>query len=143
MAEAAWATARDVDIAVMAAAVADFKSRGANRTKIRRADGVPEIDLVPTPDVLKGVRESSPRPFLVGFAAETGSVDAAAAKAQSKGVDLLVANDILREGSGFGSDTNEVRFVFSDGATRDLDLMSKREVSMEIWDAVLKIRDES
>ncbi len=143
MAEAAWSTARDVDIAVMAAAVADFKPRGPGRTKMRRADGVPEIDLVPTPDVLKGVLESSPTPFVVGFAAETGSVDAAVDKARDKEVDLLVANDVLREGSGFGTDTNEVRFVFRDGTTRDLALMSKREVSTEIWDTVLRIRDES
>ena len=143
MAEAAWSTASEVDIAVMAAAVADFTPRESGRTKMRRADGAPEIDLVPTPDVLRGVRESSPRPFLVGFAAEAGSVDAAVEKARTKGVDLLVANDILREGSGFGTDTNEVRFVFRDGTTRDLDLMSKRDVSTEIWDTVLRIRDES
>jgi phosphopantothenoylcysteine decarboxylase/phosphopantothenate--cysteine ligase len=143
MADAAWSAAQDVDIAVMAAAVADFKARDPSRTKIRRADGIPEIDLVPTPDVLRGVGESSPRPFLVGFAAEAGSVDAAVDKARTKGVDLLVANDVLREGSGFGTNTNEVRFVFRDGTTRDLDLMSKHAVATEIWDAVLRIRDES
>jgi phosphopantothenoylcysteine decarboxylase/phosphopantothenate--cysteine ligase len=143
MAEAVWTRAPEMDVAVMAAAVADFKPRVTEADKIRRADGIPEIEFVPTPDVLKGVHEGTPRPILVGFAAETGSVDAAAAKAKAKGVDLLVANDVAKEGSGFGSDTNEVRFVFSDGSVRDLELMSKREVASEIWDAVMNLRAES
>jgi phosphopantothenoylcysteine decarboxylase/phosphopantothenate--cysteine ligase len=143
MAEAVWSRSSEVDIVVMAAAVADFKPRQPGSTKLRRAEGIPEIDLVPTPDILKGVHESDRRPFLVGFAAETGSVDAAVDKARAKGVDLLVANDVTKDGSGFGTDTNEVRFVFRDGATRDLDLISKRDVASELWDTVLRIRDES
>lgn len=143
MAEVVWARAPEMDVAVMAAAVADFKPRVAGFDKIRRADGIPEIELVPTPDILKGVHEAKPRPILVGFAAETGSLDSAVAKAEAKGVDLLVANDVAREGSGFGADTNEVRFVFSDGSVKDLDLMSKRDVATEIWDAVMNIRTGS
>ncbi|GMQ93159.1 MAG: bifunctional phosphopantothenoylcysteine decarboxylase/phosphopantothenate--cysteine ligase CoaBC [Acidimicrobiia bacterium] len=143
MAEAVTERTSGMDVAVMAAAVADFKPRKSGPHKIRRADGVPKIELVPTPDVLMAVHTSSPRPFLVGFAAETGSVDAAVAKAATKGVDLLVANDISKEGSGFGSDTNEVRFVFADGTVRDLELMTKREVASEIWDAVMSLRAES
>lgn len=143
MADAVWARAGEVDVAVMAAAVADFKPKDAGSGKIRRADGVPDIELVPTPDVLKGVHETTPRPFLVGFAAETGSVDAAVEKARTKGVDLLVANDVAKIGSGFGSDTNEVTFVFADGTTEDLELMSKRDVATAIWDTVLRIRAES
>ena len=143
MAEAVWSRASTVDIAVMAAAVADFKPREPGLVKLRRADGIPEIDLIATPDVLKGVHESTPRPFLVGFAAETGTLEAAVSKAEAKGVDLLVANDVAKEGSGFGTETNEVRFVFRDGSTVDLDLMSKHEVATAIWDTVLRLRDES
>ena len=128
---------------IMAAAVADFKPSRAGSEKIRRVEGIPDIELVSTPDVLKGVHETIPRPFLVGFAAETGSVDAAVEKARAKGVDLLVANDVAKVGSGFGTDTNEVTFVFKDGTTRDLELMSKQEVATEIWDTVLGIRAES
>ncbi|MFV1971879.1 MAG: bifunctional phosphopantothenoylcysteine decarboxylase/phosphopantothenate--cysteine ligase CoaBC, partial [Acidimicrobiia bacterium] len=94
MAAAVWARASEMDVAVMAAAVADFKPRVTGSDKLRRAEGIPEIELVPTPDVLKGVHMTSPRPILVGFAAETGSVDGAVAKAKAKGVDLLVANDV-------------------------------------------------
>ncbi len=143
MAEVVWARAPEMDVAVLAAAVADFKPRVSGSNKIRRADGIPQIELVPTPDILGGVHEATPRPILVGFAAETGSLDAAAAKAEAKGVDLLVANDVTKKGSGFGADTNEVRFVFRDGSVKDLDLMSKRDVATAIWDAVMNLRTGS
>ena len=143
MAEEVWSRARHMDVAVMAAAVADFRPRDIDNSKIRRADGVPEIELVPTSDVLQGVHEMTPRPLLVGFAAETGSLDHVVEKARSKGVDLLVANDVTKEGSGFGSDTNEVRFVRGDGSVTDHELMSKHDVAEEIWDEVLSLRAES
>lgn len=143
MADAVWSRASGVDVAVMVAAVADFKPGNIHTSKLRRVDGAPNIDLVPTPDILKGVHEADQRPLLVGFAAESGSLDGAVDKAASKGVDLLVANDISRTGSGFGADTNEVRFVFKDGSVRDLPLMDKREVAVAIWDAVREIRAES
>jgi phosphopantothenoylcysteine decarboxylase/phosphopantothenate--cysteine ligase len=124
----------------MAAAVADFKPSKLSDTKIKRADGVPTVALVPTPDVLKGVHESVPRPFLVGFAAETGSLDDAKAKAERKGVDLLVANDVAKDGSGFGSETNEVTLIRSDGTMRELPLMSKDDVAQALWDEVAALR---
>jgi phosphopantothenoylcysteine decarboxylase/phosphopantothenate--cysteine ligase len=142
MAASVWGSASECDVVVMAAAVADFKPRTTETGKIRRADGVPTINLEPTPDVLKGVHEMSSRPFLVGFAAETGSLDGAAAKASEKGVDLLVANDVTTPGAGFGSDMNEVRFVFRDGSTQDLELLPKREVASAVWDTVLRLREE-
>lgn len=140
MAEAAWAAAPTCDVAVMAAAVADFKPKHPEATKIKRAGGVPSITLVPTDDVLKGVNESSPRPFLVGFAAETGSLDDAHAKAVRKGVDLLVANDVAKEGSGFGSDTNEVTLIRPDGHSRALPLLSKDAVADAVLDEVALLR---
>ena len=143
MATEVWKRAPNVDVAVMAAAVADFTPQSTQHEKIRRADGIPTIELKAAPDVLKGVHEANPRPFLVGFAAESGSVDAAIEKAADKGVDLLVANDIAKAGSGFGTDTNEVRMVFNDGSTRDLELMSKRAVAEAIWDTVMTLRAAS
>jgi phosphopantothenoylcysteine decarboxylase/phosphopantothenate--cysteine ligase len=142
MAASVWAEASNCDIAIMAAAVADFKPRTTHASKMRRIDGVPTIELEPTPDVLKGVHEMSPRPFLVGFAAEVGSLDAATAKARAKGVDLLVANDVTSPGAGFESDTNKIRFVFRDGSTQDLPVLPKKEVASAIWDTVLRLRDE-
>jgi phosphopantothenoylcysteine decarboxylase/phosphopantothenate--cysteine ligase len=143
MAEAVWALAPSSDIAIMAAAVADFMPASIGETKLKRADGAPNIDLVPTPDVLKGVHDSSPRPFLVGFAAETGSLGDAVDKAARKRVDLLVANDVSKAGSGFGSDTNEVAIMDSDGIVAELPLMPKDEVAVAIWDEVVARRGQA
>lgn len=140
MAEAAWTHAPRCSIAVMAAAVADFRPKQPSDDKLRRAEGLPDIDLEPTPDVLKGVHESDPRPYLVGFAAEVGSLDTAVDKARHKGVDLLVANDVAIEGSGFGSDNNQVSIVTPLGDVEHLPLMPKAEVATAIWDRVVEAR---
>jgi phosphopantothenoylcysteine decarboxylase/phosphopantothenate--cysteine ligase len=78
----------------------------------------------------------------VGFAAETGSLDRAADKLRRKGVDLLVANDVAEEGSGFGADTNHVWILAADGSQVDLPLRSKRAVAEEILDRVASALDE-
>ncbi len=80
------------------------------------------------------------RPFLVGFAAESGSLDSAVDKARSKGVDLLVGNDVSAEGSGFGSDTNEVALITPDGAVERWPLLLKSEVAARLWDRIVKMR---
>ncbi|MCL1692635.1 MAG: bifunctional phosphopantothenoylcysteine decarboxylase/phosphopantothenate--cysteine ligase CoaBC [Actinomycetia bacterium] len=140
MADAAWAIAKKAEVAVMAAAVADFRPAEALDGKLRRADGPPTIDLEPTPDVLGGIAEMSPRPFLVGFAAETGALDEAIAKARRKGVDLLVANDVTAPGSGFGTETNQVTIVLPDGSTEPWSLMPKTEVAERLWDRIAELR---
>ncbi len=140
MAEAVWSRLDTCDVAVMAAAVADFKPSTVDSAKIKRASGPPSIELVSTPDVLKGVHESPHRPFLVGFAAETGNLEDAAAKAKRKGVDLLVANDVASDGSGFGSDTNEVTFFYRDGTSKGLPLLDKDDVAKALWGEVRTLR---
>lgn len=142
MAEAAWRCAETADVAVMAAAVADFRPVEAAATKLKRSEGAPSIELEPTPDVLAGVAAMDQRPFLVGFAAETGSLEDAVAKAQRKGVDLLVANDVAKDGSGFGTNTNQVTIITPDGATEPWDLMSKRQVADRLFDRIVAMRDE-
>lgn len=136
MAAAVWSRLDGCDVAVMAAAVADFRPDRVESEKMKRADGTPSVTFVSTPDVLKGVNESEHRPFLVGFAAETGDLDDAASKVIRKGVDLLVANDVAKTGSGFGSDTNEVTFFRPDGSFRSLPLLGKDEVAAAMWDEV-------
>jgi phosphopantothenoylcysteine decarboxylase / phosphopantothenate---cysteine ligase len=137
MADTTWDAATEAGVAVFAAAVADFRPADVSEDKIRRAQGLPTVTFEPTPDVLRGVVEMSDRPFVVGFAAEVGSVDAALDKARDKGVDLLVANDVAREGSGFGTDTNEVTLVFPDRSTESWDLMTKTDVARRLWDVIL------
>ncbi|HVR34033.1 MAG TPA: bifunctional phosphopantothenoylcysteine decarboxylase/phosphopantothenate--cysteine ligase CoaBC [Acidimicrobiia bacterium] len=129
------------DIAVMAAAVADFRPAASTRDKLVRADGPPEIRLEPTPDILKSVADRADRPFLVGFAAETGSLQRAVEKAKRKGVDLLVANDVTEAGSGFGVDTNRVTLITPDGSSDQWEQMQKTEVARRLWDAIVHARN--
>jgi phosphopantothenoylcysteine decarboxylase/phosphopantothenate--cysteine ligase len=133
------------DALIMAAAVADFRPRSPADRKMTRADGL-SLDLEATPDILAevasrvGAAASIPgtlRPILVGFAAETGSFDRVAAKLQSKGIDMLVANDVAEPGSGFGTDTNRVAVYTADGPPEELPLMSKREVAEQLLDRVV------
>jgi phosphopantothenoylcysteine decarboxylase/phosphopantothenate--cysteine ligase len=136
MAEAVWSRAGDADVAIMAAAVADFRPKHAEAGKMRRADGIAEIELESTPDILAGIAAMESRPYLVGFAAETGSLDGALRKATSKGVDLLVGNDVVKAGSGFATDTNEVTVFTPDGDAESWPLLSKAEVAKRLWDRI-------
>jgi phosphopantothenoylcysteine decarboxylase/phosphopantothenate--cysteine ligase len=138
------------DALVMAAAVADFRPSHAADHKLVRGAGL-TLDLEPTPDVLgqisrlvhgtdrtgdESYRPVAPAPVLVGFAAETGSLDRAADKLRRKGVDLLVANDVTEPGSGFATETNRVSILAADGSRDDLPMLSKREVADAILDRV-------
>jgi phosphopantothenoylcysteine decarboxylase / phosphopantothenate---cysteine ligase len=136
------------DALVMAAAVADFRPRRAATTKIGRDEGL-TLDLEPTEDILAAVSTalSTPsgparRPILVGFAAETGSLERAPDKLRRKGLDLLVANDVSEAGSGFGTDTNRVTILAADGGRDELPLLSKPEVAERILDRVVAALDE-
>jgi phosphopantothenoylcysteine decarboxylase / phosphopantothenate---cysteine ligase len=126
----------DAEIAVMAAAVADFRPETSHESKIPRSDGLASIDLAPTPDILASVVARQDHPFTVGFAAETGGVERAIDKAKRKKVDLLVYNDVTEPGSGFGTDTNRVVFISGDGVTTELPLLTKREVAERLWDRI-------
>jgi len=143
MATAVWENAPGCDIAIMAAAVADFRPADPIEHKLHRADAPPTIALEPTPDILMGLSERGDVGFLVGFAAEVGSLDRVVDKAQKKGVDLLVANDVADPGSGFGSDTNRVTLVARDGSITELELMPKSEVAAAIFSKITDLRDGS
>ena len=144
------------DALIMAAAVADFRPAHPVETKLVRGESL-TLELEPTPDLLAEVariargREAqdaatraplSPRPVLVGFAAETGSLDRAVDKLTRKGVDLLVANDVSEPGSGFGTDTNRVTILSSEGGRDELPLLSKREVADRLLDRVARALDD-
>jgi phosphopantothenoylcysteine decarboxylase/phosphopantothenate--cysteine ligase len=144
------------DALVMAAAVADFRPAASADRKLERGPDL-TLELEPTPDLLaevgriargldsEGARSReplSPPPILVGFAAETGSLDRAGDKLRRKGVDLLVANDVSAPGSGFGTETNQVTLLARDGRVDELPLLSKREVADRILDRVVLALDE-
>ncbi|MDH4306840.1 MAG: bifunctional phosphopantothenoylcysteine decarboxylase/phosphopantothenate--cysteine ligase CoaBC [Acidimicrobiia bacterium] len=126
----------DPDVAIMAAAVADFRPSTNHDAKLSRADGPPEIVLEPTPDILKTVADRVRRPFLVGFAAETGSLERAVEKARRKGVDVLVANDVSQPDAGFAVDTNRVTICWPDGRTEPWELAQKSVVAARILDLI-------
>jgi phosphopantothenoylcysteine decarboxylase/phosphopantothenate--cysteine ligase len=139
METAMTAEAARADVVVMAAAVADFRPKAAARSKLAKADGVPEIVLEPTPDILSGLgRTRRPGQVLVGFAAETDEVlDRAAAKLARKGVDLMVANDVSAAGVGFDHDTNAVTILGADGSRLEVPLTSKAAVADAVFDTVI------
>ncbi|MFZ1587281.1 MAG: phosphopantothenoylcysteine decarboxylase, partial [Candidatus Microthrix parvicella] len=137
MADAVFAAAAATDLVIMAAAVADFTPATVATSKLKKTDGTPSIELVPTVDILAELgRRRTPHQILVGFAAETNDVEAnAKAKLERKGVDLLVANDVGAEGVGFAHDTNEVLILSRSGARVRVPLTDKVAVAGRVLDA--------
>jgi phosphopantothenoylcysteine decarboxylase/phosphopantothenate--cysteine ligase len=127
------------DVVIMAAAVADFRPKAPAEHKLAKADGVPEVVLEPTPDILAGLAAvRRPGQVLVGFAAETDDVLARGqAKLERKGVDLLVVNDVTAPGAGFDHDTNVVTILDRRGGAEAMPLMSKRAVADAVLDRVI------
>jgi len=130
------------DVVVMAAAVADFRPAAAQSGKIKKRDGVPEIVLEPTPDILAGLGKTKPGgQVLVGFAAETDDLVAnAQAKLTSKNLDLIVANDVGAPQVGFAHDTNAVTLLRPDAEPVEIDLAEKRDVARAVINTILAIR---
>ena len=122
------------DALVMAAAVADYRPATAADQKIKKAEDEMNISLAKTTDILKSAEGNYVR---VGFAAESQNlVENAKAKVASKKLDLIVANDITAEGSGFGSETNQVTFIDRYMQVEELPLLTKYDVSNRILDRV-------
>lgn len=126
----------ETEVAIMAAAVADFRPASPSDSKLARSEGLESIELVANPDILASVVAREGRPVVVGFAAETGDVERAIDKARAKDVDMLVYNDVTEPGSGFGTDTNRVVFVDREGGTEEMPMLSKTAVASELLDRV-------
>jgi phosphopantothenoylcysteine decarboxylase/phosphopantothenate--cysteine ligase len=140
--------ADNADVVVMAAAVADFRPKEMAARKLKKAEGVPEIVLEPTPDILAGLGARRRRgQLLVGFAAETAGSAAgtdglrtyAREKLSAKGIDLVVANDVAAPGVGFAHDTNAVLILSADGDERQVALASKADVARAVVDAIAEM----
>ncbi len=140
MRDAVLAAAPLSDAIVMAAAVADFRPETTATSKLKKDAGPPEIALVPTRDILAELGSAERRFVLVGFAAETGDVEAAGReKLRRKRVDLLVANEVGREGTGFGSATNRAAIVSAAGDDEPMRDWTKTELAVAICDRISKL----
>jgi phosphopantothenoylcysteine decarboxylase / phosphopantothenate---cysteine ligase len=142
MAAACELEAPDSALVVMAAAVADFRPADPANSKLKKADGVPAVVLVPTVDILAALGAVKPDgQTLVGFAAETHDLVANATdKLARKNLDLIVANDVSQPYVGFEHSTNEVVLLLSDGSRHDVPLSDKREIACAVLDAALGYR---
>jgi len=149
MLEAVLAESAGADALLMAAAAADFRPKNVAENKMKKRDGIPQIELEAAPDILEAVTgqgrrselvegRGKKRPRLVvGFAAESRDLlENASQKIQSKKLDLIVANDITAPDSGFAVDTNRVTLLYADGRQEPLPLMSKAEVAEAIVERV-------
>jgi phosphopantothenoylcysteine decarboxylase/phosphopantothenate--cysteine ligase len=139
MRRAVLGASADADAVVMAAAVADFRPEAAADAKLKKDQGPPQVRLVPTADILAELGAAG-GPVLVGFAAETEDVEASGReKLRRKGVHLLIANEVGREGTGFGSDTNRAAILAADGGDVPMREWTKRELASAICDRLAKL----
>ena len=126
---------------IMAAAVSDYRPVSTAEKKIKRGKVPIEIRLEPNPDILKDLGAAKDGKWLIGFAAETEELSANAAKKLSeKNLDMIVANDVAQEGSGFDGDTNIATILDRTGAACVLPLMSKDELADRIFDRFLELK---
>jgi phosphopantothenoylcysteine decarboxylase / phosphopantothenate---cysteine ligase len=131
-------------IVLMAAAVVDFAPAKIETEKIKKRESGLTLELKPTLDILAEIsRRRKAHQIIVGFAAETNHLlENAAAKVRGKSLDLIVANDVTKEGAGFDSDTNIVALVFADGQAKPLEKMSKLDVANVILDEAVALRSK-
>ncbi len=128
-----------VDIAILSAAVADYKPKNIATQKIKKTDSTLTIALEPTKDILKSLGAIKKKQFLVGFALETNNeVENAKNKINRKNLDLIVLNSLQDKGAGFATDTNKITIIDADFNLKSFDLKSKKEVSVDIINEVLK-----
>ena len=131
----------EASIAVLAAAVSDYRPAELRAEKIKKSNTPLAISLEPTTDILAEVATRKGQKIVVGFAAETDQVaENARKKLVSKNADLMVANDVTAEGAGFDSDTNVVTLFSRDGRDLALPKMPKSEVAQRVLDEVLRLR---
>ena len=129
----------DVDIAILSAAVADYKPKNVANQKIKKKEASFTIELEKTKDILKSLGEIKKHQFLVGFALETNNeLEHAKAKLKSKNLNLIVLNSLQDKGAGFGGSTNKVTFITNTDKVIEHQLKSKAEVASDLLQQILK-----
>ena len=139
MYKAAHTYFNDVDIAILSAAVADYKPKNIASQKIKKKDSMLEIELTPTKDILASLGEIKKHQFLVGFALETNNeLENAKGKLKRKNLDAIVLNSLQDKGAGFATDTNKITIIDKDLNEKSFELKSKIEVAKDIMNEIVK-----
>lgn len=130
---------KDVDIAIAAAAVADYTPAQTSAQKIKKQEGSLPIELKATKDILAAMGAKKEQQFLVGFALETNNeIDNAKGKLQRKNLDMIVLNSLRDKGAGFAGDTNKIAILDKDNTISEYPLQSKEAVASDIFSEILK-----
>ena len=132
----------NVDVAIAAAAVADYRPKNVADQKIKKNEATFSIELEKTKDILASLGEQKKKQFLIGFALETeNEIEHAKQKIQKKNLDLIVLNSLNDKGAGFGLPTNKVTFISKDFIVEPKELKSKEEVAQDIINKVIQFYD--
>lgn len=128
------------DVVIKCAAVADYTPITVHSNKFKKKNETWTIELKKTDDILQALGERKEHQILVGFAAETENLENYAKdKLTRKNLDMVVGNDVSKEGSGFGSDTNEIMMIKKDGSMKTLPILSKEKAAREIFEEVMEL----
>ena len=141
MYQAVHSKAKDMDIIIKAAAVADYRPSNVSDEKMKKSDDEMSISLERTHDILKSLGDvKTPNQFLCGFSMETQNmIENSKKKLLKKNLDMIVANNLKVSGAGFGTDTNVVTFITKD-STEELPIMGKDKVAYAILDKIMQMR---
>jgi phosphopantothenoylcysteine decarboxylase/phosphopantothenate--cysteine ligase len=128
-----------MDVAVAAAAVADYRPKNIAQQKIKKEDATLSITLEKTDDILASLGKKKANQFLIGFALETeNEIENAKLKIQKKNLDLIVLNSLNDKGAGFGLSTNKVTFIDRNFVVEPMELKSKEEVALDIVTKIIQ-----
>ena len=143
MGEAVRTNLDRADILIMAAAVSDYRFPEISPRKIKKSETSRSVELVRTEDILESLPEKRGAQIVIGFAAETEDVmKNAFEKLKRKNLDLIVANDVSSQDSGFESDFNRISLIYPGGREVEVELGTKRDISRTILDAIEGIIEE-
>jgi phosphopantothenoylcysteine decarboxylase/phosphopantothenate--cysteine ligase len=130
----------DTDIAILSAAVADYKSVEIADQKIKKSENQISVDLEKTKDILSYLGSIKSKQILVGFALETtNEVQHAKEKLVRKNADLIVLNSLNDKGAGFGYDTNKISIIQKNNKIVDFPLKSKKDVAVDIINEIISL----
>ena len=133
----------EVDIAIAAAAVSDYRPKVSAMQKIKKNSEIMQLELVKNPDILATLGEAKKDQLLIGFALETENEEEnAAGKLKKKNLDFIVLNSLNDSGAGFKSETNKIKILFKDGNVKTFDLKSKKEVAEDILNEIILLSNE-